>query len=141
MSLCFAYFLSVMLLLRFSSVKRSSSPLRSECVLCAATSPAGKLKDETLTYLNQCNVKLLTFLCMFKLSQHLMLHSKHQDVFSSDGNIFFCQFISVCTFVVMGNQKLLISDISITISKTNKTLQTSEPKFSGDLFVCFFTLL
>uniref|UniRef100_A0A9J7X9E9 ATP-dependent RNA helicase n=2 Tax=Cyprinus carpio TaxID=7962 RepID=A0A9J7X9E9_CYPCA len=42
-----------MLLLRFSSVKRSSSPLRSECVLCAATSPAGKLKDETLTYLNQ----------------------------------------------------------------------------------------
>lgn len=44
-------------------------------VLCAATSPAVKLQDETLTYLNQGNVKLL--LCLFNLSQHLMLHSKH----------------------------------------------------------------
>lgn len=46
-------------------------------VLCAATSPAVKLQDETLTYLNQGHVKLLTFLCLFNLSQHLMLHSKH----------------------------------------------------------------
>ncbi|KTF86053.1 hypothetical protein cypCar_00014419 [Cyprinus carpio] len=36
-------------------------------VLCAATSPAVKLQDETLTYLNQGNVKLL--LCLFNLSQ------------------------------------------------------------------------
>lgn len=46
-------------------------------VLCAATSPAVKLQDETLTYLNQGHVNLLIFLCLFNLSQHLMLHSKH----------------------------------------------------------------